>query len=280
MKWFLKIGKKKTNQIDNIKKSYFKFSIPADFWIFFFFFLTPCEDFACTSLLHLIVHHGRSFCSTDPCSNSPHISSNCCTTATLSGRKRTRKWSPEGRIVPPHSRIPPLSVGLPWAKGKIKTNRTLISGPRFSELSCRQKEPSPGRLPQIKASCSPLAASPIRITTTKPAETIIYSFWSGFWSYPTSSTMPPPTLLPPLLLFLAQPLQLSVSFTPKETGSCQLLCKGGCFEGAAAPELTFSFYFTPKCVVVWEKLLNFSQLSALTPAPRCECLSVNVTFTG
>lgn len=83
-----------------------------------------------------------------------------------------------------------LSVAFPWAKEKIKTNRTLISGSCFSLLSCRQKEPSPGRLPQIKASCSPLAASPIRITTTKPAETIIYSFWCGFWSYPTSSTVP------------------------------------------------------------------------------------------
>lgn len=34
-----------------------------------------------------------------------------------------------------------------------------------------------------------------------------------------------PTLLPSPLLFLAQPLQLSVSFTPKETRSCQLLSK-------------------------------------------------------
>lgn len=83
------------------------------------------------------------------------------------------------------------SLDLPRAKEEIKTNRTLISSARFSQLSCRRKEPSPGRLPQIKASCSPLAASPIRITTTKPAETIIYSFWCGFWSYPTSSTMPP-----------------------------------------------------------------------------------------
>lgn len=223
----------------------------------FLYFLTPhpCYGSAHTSW-HAIIHHGRTFCCTDPCSNSPHTSSNCCTTATLSGRQRIRKWCPEGCIVPPHSRTPPpspLSVGLPWAKGKIKTNRTLISGPRFSELSCRQKEPSPGRLPQIKASCSPLAASPIHITTTKPAETIIYSFWSGFWCYPTSSTVPPPTLLPPLLLFLAQPLQLSVSFTPKETGSCQLLRKGGCFEGAAAPELTFSFFISHQSVSSFER---------------------------
>lgn len=83
------------------------------------------------------------------------------------------------------------SLDLPRAKEEIKTNRTLIRGSCFSQLSCRRKEPSPGRLPQIKASCSPLAASPIRITTTKPAETIIYSFWCGFWSYPTSSTVPP-----------------------------------------------------------------------------------------
>lgn len=88
-----------------------------------------------------------------------------------------RKWG--GSIVPP-PRPPAGSLPSLWAspgaKEKIKTNRTLISGPRFSLVSCRQKEPSPGRLPQIKASCSPLAASPIRITTTKPAETIIYSF--------------------------------------------------------------------------------------------------------
>lgn len=100
---------------------------------------------------------------------------------------------------PPSSIFHPLSLVPLWAKEKIKTNRTLISGSRFSLLSCRRKEPSPGRLPQIKASCSALAASPIRITTTKPAETIIYSFWCGFWSYPTSSTMPPhPSHTPPL----------------------------------------------------------------------------------
>lgn len=147
---------------------------------------------------------------------------------------------PRGEYRPTPQQGLSLSVAFPWAKEKIKTNRTLISGSRFSLLSCRQKEPSPGRLPQIKASCSPLAASPIRITTTKPAETIIYSFWCGFWSYPTSSTVPPShthtcthTRLPlPLLLLLAQPLKLSVSFTPKETRSCQLLRKGGCFEGA------------------------------------------------
>lgn len=104
---------------------------------------------------------------------------------------------PRGEFRPTPQQGLSLSVALPWAKEKIKTNRTLISGPRFSLLSCRQKEPSPGRLPQIKASCSPLAASPIRITTTKPAETIIYSFWCGFWSYPTSSTMPPPPTHPP-----------------------------------------------------------------------------------
>lgn len=131
----------------------------------------------------------------------------------------SQDWSLEKSFVPPPlSRISPSLWASPRDKEKIKTNRTLISGPRFSLLSCWQKEPSPGRLPQIKASCSPLAASPIRITTTKPAETIIYSFWCGFWSCPTSSTLPPNThthiLLPSPLLFLAQPLQLSVSFTP------------------------------------------------------------------
>lgn len=91
----------------------------------------------------------------------------------------------------PSRSIQTLPLVLLWAKGKIKTNRTLIRGSRFSLLSCWRKEPSPGRLPQIKASCLPLAALPMRIATTKPAETIIYSFWCGFWSYPTSSTMHP-----------------------------------------------------------------------------------------
>lgn len=130
---------------------------------------------------------------------SLHPASGCCNVASSLETKRRRNWSPEESLVPPPSRISPSLWASPGQKEKIKTNRTLISGPRFSLLSCRQKEPSPGRLPQIKASCSPLAASPIRITTTKPAETIIYSFWCGFWSYPTSSTMPPPppALLPP-----------------------------------------------------------------------------------
>lgn len=40
--------------------------------------------------------------------------------------------------------------------------------------------------------------------------------------------------LPPIpLLFITQPLQLSLSFTPKETRSCLLLHKEVCFEGAA-----------------------------------------------
>lgn len=147
----------------------------------------------------------------------------------------------------PSRMLPPPSEALPWAKEKIKTNRTLISRHCFSLLSCRQTEPSPGRLPQIKASCSPLAASPIRITTTKPAETIIYSFWCGFWSYPTSSTMPrTSTLLPIPLPFLAQRLQLSVSFTPKETRSCQPL-----FKEAALKEQQFGFlyFYIRKCAV-------------------------------
>lgn len=164
-------------------------------------------------------------------------------------KKKMKKLAPGEQFCPTPQQDLSLSVGLPWAKAKIKTNGTLISGPCFPLLSCRQKEPSPGRLPQIKASCSPLAASPIRITTTKPAETIIYSFWCGFWSYPTSSTMPPHHHpLPSPLLFLTQPLQLSVSFTPKETRSCQLLRKGGCFEGAGVPESTPFSYFTPRKV--------------------------------
>lgn len=115
--------------------------------------------------------------------NCPFSCSGCCTPF--------MSWSQ--RTDPPHpSRsIQTLPLVLLWAKGKIKTNRTLIRGSRFSPLSCWRKEPSPGRLPQIKASCLPLAALPMRIATTKPAETIIYSFWCGFWSYPTSSTMPP-----------------------------------------------------------------------------------------
>lgn len=108
---------------------------------------------------------------------------------------------------PPSSRIHTLSLVVLWAKEEIITNRTLISGSPFSLLSCWWNEPSPGRLPQIKASCLPLAALPIRLTTTKPAQTIIYSFWCGFWSYPTSSTMPLIlTLLPISLLFITQPL--------------------------------------------------------------------------
>lgn len=115
-----------------------------------------------------------------------------CTTASFSGPKKKTEMVPREEHRPAPKQDLSFSVGLPWMKEKIKTNGTLISGLRFSLLSCWQKEPSPGRLPQIKASCSPLAASPIRITTTKPAETIIYSFWCGFWSYPTSSSMPPP----------------------------------------------------------------------------------------
>lgn len=97
-----------------------------------------------------------------------HIPFSCpgCCTPFMSGSQRTE--------TPPSSSIDTL-FGPSLGKEEIKRNRTLISASRFSLLSCRRKEPSPGRLPQIKASCLPLAASPIRITT-KPAETIIYSF--------------------------------------------------------------------------------------------------------
>lgn len=183
---------------------------------------------------------------------APSNMSGCCTHYLLFQTGPQRRGSTH-----PPAGSPPSPWTLPWVKEKIKTNRTLISGPCFSLLSCWQKEPSPGRLPQIKASCLPLAASPICITTTKPAETIIYSFWCGFWSYPTSSTMPPTILPPSLLLSLAQPLQLSVSFTPKETRSCQLLCKVGCFEGAAVPAAFSLLYCTPlKVYHLEEKLMG------------------------
>lgn len=203
---------------------------------------------------------------------SPPPERGCCTHCLI---LRTQKEK-ESVLREEHCPTPPqdlsCSACLPWAKEKIKTNRTLISGSRFSLLSCRQKEPSPGRLPQIKASCSPLAALPIRITTTKPAETIIYSFWCGFWSYPTSSTVPPRTLFPPLLLFLAQPLQLSLSFTPKEIRSCQLLRKGSCFEGAAVPQSAPFFFLMlhqRKCVI-WEKVNGVLHSTyRLHPLPEC-----------
>lgn len=171
----------------------------------------------------------------------------------------------------------------PWEKEKIKTNRTLISGPLFPLLSCRQKEPSPGRLPQIKASCSPLAASPIRITTTKPAETIIYSFWCRFWSYPTSSTMPTPhlhTLLPSPLLLLAQPLQLSVSFYSQgnkvmpASPQRRLLWRSGSFRLDS-----FFSYFTPRKVCrLREKLIGcFNQPTpTLLRVSGCKCHVHNV----
>lgn len=141
------------------------------------------------------------------------------------------------RPTPPPTGSPLLSVGLSWAKEKIKTNRSLISRPRSSLLSCRQKEPSPGRLPQIKASCSPLAASPIHITTTKPAETIIYSFWCGFWSYPPPTHTHPPSSAPPLPR--PSPPALCISYSEKAR-PCELLRKEGFFEGAATPELSSS----------------------------------------
>lgn len=77
----------------------------------------------------------------------------------------------------------------------------------------------------------------------------------------------PPTLFPPLLLFLAQPLQLSLSFTPKEIRSCQLLRKGGCFEGAAVPESTpFFLCYTKESVSFEKKLMGcFIQLTIPTP---------------
>lgn len=91
---------------------------------------------------------------------------------------------------------------------------------------------------------------------------------------------PSSTLLP----FLAQPLQLSVSFTPKETRSCQ--------KEAALKELQFHnqrlffvFYTTGKCVcvcVVWEKARWASSFSSVpTPPPsvsvrKCHFHRVNV----
>lgn len=88
---------------------------------------------------------------------------------------------------------------------------------------------------------------------------------------------PSSTLLP----FLAQPLQLSVSFTPKETRSCQ--------KEAALKELQFHnqrlffvFYTTGKCVCVCvssEKRLDGLLLSARCRPPRRVCQFENVTFT-
>lgn len=88
---------------------------------------------------------------------------------------------------------------------------------------------------------------------------------------------PSSTLLP----FLAQPLQLSVSFTPKETRSCQ--------KEAALKELQFHnqrlffvFYTTGKCVCVCvssEKRLDGLLLSARCRSPRRVCQVENVTFT-
>lgn len=191
-------------------------------------------------------------------------------------------WSPEEGPTPQQDLS--LSVGLPWAKEKIKTNRTLISMSRFSLLSCRQKEPSPGRQPQIKASCSPLAASPIRITTTKPAETIIYSFWCGFWSYPTSSTMLPPTPTP--LSFL-----LPSSSSPSPSSSWYLLLprKQGHASFSVKKEAPlkekefhnqrlFLILHQGKCVVAWEKVDGLLHSSDRHPI-ECVCQVVNITFT-
>lgn len=100
----------------------------------------------------------------------------------------------------------------------------------------------------------------------------------GFEVTPPLPLCPPPlhTLLPSPLLFLAQPLQLSLSFTPKETRSCQLLRKRGCFEGAAV-RTAFSHFtlYTTESVSLEKKLMG---LLHLTYCHRM-CQFVNVTFT-
>lgn len=86
---------------------------------------------------------------------------------------------------------------------------------------------------------------------------------------------PSSTLLP----FLAQPLQLSVSFTPKETRSCQ--------KEAALKELQFHnqrlffvFYTTGKCVCVCRlrkgSMGFFFQLGADPPA---ECVRSKMSLS-
>lgn len=83
----------------------------------------------------------------------------------------------------------------------------------------------------------------------------------------------PPTRLPPPLLFLTQPLQLSVSFTPKETRSCQLLRKGGCFEGAAVPDSTAFSYFKPRKVCRLRKSWWVASFNLLPPHWVCQVVN-------
>lgn len=143
-------------------------------------------------------------------------------------------------------------MGLPWTNEKIKTNRTLISRLLFSLLSWRQKETSPGRLPQIKASCSPLAASPIRITTTKPAETIIYSFWCGFWSYPTSSTMSPPPFFLHSSSSSPSPCSSLCLLLPKKQGHSSFSIKEAALKRKKLQRRAFPFCFKPKICHCWK----------------------------
>lgn len=90
--------------------------------------------------------------------------------------------------------------------------------------------------------------------------------------------------LPSPLLFLTQPLQLSVSFTPKETRSCQLLRKGGCFEGAGVPESTPFSYFTPRkaCRSLRKKFSSSLSVVQLIATPLslsgCKCHFHSVMF--
>lgn len=69
------------------------------------------------------------------------------------------------------------------------------------------------------------------------------------------------------------PSSFSVSFIPKETRSCQLLRKGGCFEGAAVPVPAFS-YFTPRKVCRLRKswrVASFNLTATLLSVSGCKC---------